>query len=68
MLAEPASYVLGLWRERTAQSHDARLGGSGRGGVVRAEAVTSHPSGGLVDRLAAPQTIDLSEQDKSRVP
>ncbi len=62
-----ASYVFGLWRQRPEDLHDGLRGGSGRGGVLRGEP-GSPPSGALVDRLAAPQTIDLSERDKTQTP
>jgi membrane glycosyltransferase len=68
MTAAPASYLFGL-RGRPQLARDAQesrlRGGSGRGGVVRGEAAAP-PA--LADRLAAPQTIDLSERDKSKRP
>jgi hypothetical protein len=67
MPTAPASYVLGLWRQRPEDAHDGLRGGSGRGGVLRGEP-GSRPSGALVDRLAAPQTIELSERDKTQTP
>lgn len=67
MPTAPASYVFGLWRQEPEDLHDGLRGGSGRGGVLRGEP-GSQPSGALVDRLAAPQTIDLSERDKTQTP
>jgi hypothetical protein len=69
MVASPASYFFGIGRGSsapgTAQSAEGRVrGGSGRGGVVRGESV--RPVMG--DRLAAPQTIDLSERQKNSQP
>ncbi len=69
MVAEPASYVFGLWRHSQNDGRDGRLrGGSGRGSAVRGDAASARPAARLGDRLAAPQTIDLSERDKSQRP
>ncbi|HEX4050268.1 MAG TPA: glucans biosynthesis glucosyltransferase MdoH [Steroidobacteraceae bacterium] len=67
MPTAPASYVFDLWRQRPEDLHDGLRGGSGRGGVLRGES-GSPPTDVLGDRLAAPQTIDLSERDKSQAP
>jgi len=67
MLSAPASYVFGLWRQQPEDAHDGLRGGSGRGGALRGEPAT-RPAGALGERLAAPQTIDLSERDKSQTP
>jgi len=69
MMASPASYFFGIGSGSStpgaAQSAEGRVrGGSGRGGVVRGESV--RPVVG--DRLAAPQTIDLSERQKNSQP
>jgi membrane glycosyltransferase len=67
MPTAPASYIFGIWRQRPEDLHDGLRGGSGRGGVLRGEA-GSGPDGALGDRLAAPQTIELSERKKTQTP
>ncbi|HLK71808.1 MAG TPA: glucans biosynthesis glucosyltransferase MdoH, partial [Steroidobacteraceae bacterium] len=69
MVPEPASYVLGLWHQRPEDSAAARArGGSARGGALRGEHAPAHPASDLGGRLAAPQTIELSGEDKSQAP
>jgi membrane glycosyltransferase len=65
MVAAPASYLFGIGGHRTGDSTEGRArGGSGRGGVIHGE--SDRPALGA--RLAAPQTIDLSERDKTPPP
>lgn len=69
MVPEPASYVLGLWHQRPEDSAAARArGGSARGGALRGENAPARPASDLGGRLAAPQTIELSGEDKSQAP